>query len=203
MPIVETFFGYVETTHDSLILLEASRQGILPRVRRRLQEQERQLIKSGAVFCFNENESGIKRWTDGLVWSPSRILGNFLIYRELDDKKNGDNQIEDPQLITSGLTLLSKRQKERALFGSLRSTYRFKPNGLIKKSMSLMVNGVQLHLISYYNKDDILINKFQTPSDIPELASIEISPELLRSQNFRIPFYLDDASNGDQSFEGK
>ncbi|CAO3638177.1 unnamed protein product [Cunninghamella echinulata] len=87
MPIAETFFGYVETTHDSLILLEASRQGILPRVRRRLQEQERQLIKSGAVFCFNENESGIKRWTDGLVWSPSRILGNFLIYRELMIKK--------------------------------------------------------------------------------------------------------------------
>ncbi|CAO3642489.1 unnamed protein product [Cunninghamella blakesleeana] len=68
--------------------------------------------------------------------------------------------------------------------------------------MSLMVNGVQLHLISYYNKDDVLANKFKTPSDLPELASIEISPELLRGQNFRIPFYLDDASNNnDQSFE--
>jgi hypothetical protein len=41
-----------------LLLLEACRQGVLPRVRRRLQEQERPLVKSGAVFCFDENESG-------------------------------------------------------------------------------------------------------------------------------------------------
>ncbi|KAI8096856.1 Gti1/Pac2 family-domain-containing protein [Halteromyces radiatus] len=195
MPVVETFFGYVETTRDSLILLEACRQGSLPRVRRRLQEQERQLVKSGAVFCFDENESGIKRWTDGLVWSPSRILGNFLIYRELDDRKSiEDDEQEDNQLITSGLTLLSKRQRERALVGSLRNSYRFKPNGLIKKSMSIVVNGVQQHLVSYYSKEDVLANKFKTPSDIPELNLIEISADLLRGQNFRIPFFPDDDS---------
>lgn len=28
---------------------------------------------------FDEGESGIKRWTDGLIWSPSRILSNFLV----------------------------------------------------------------------------------------------------------------------------
>jgi Gti1/Pac2 family len=42
-----------------------------------------QLIKSGCVFIYEENGSGIKRWTDGVPWSPSRILGNFLVYREL------------------------------------------------------------------------------------------------------------------------
>jgi hypothetical protein len=216
MPVIETFFGYVETTKDSLILLEACRKGHLPRVGRRLQEQERHLVKSGAVFCFDENESGmyglttyihrilsaysfsigIKRWTDGLVWSPSRIHGNFLIYRELDDRKNDDelqqqeqqqdNNSNNVQLITSGLTLLSKRQRER----SSRHSYRFKVNGLIKKSMSVVVNGVQQHLISYYNKDDVFKNKFQTPSDIPKLAALEISAELLDGQNFRIPFLL-------------
>ncbi|SAM09382.1 hypothetical protein [Absidia glauca] len=196
MPVIETFFGYVETTKDSLILLEACRKGHLPRVGRRLQEQERHLVKSGAVFCFDENESGIKRWTDGLVWSPSRIHGNFLVYRELDDRKNDDEQQQQEQqqddssnnvqLITSGLTLLSKRQRER----SSRHSYRFKDNGLIKKSMSVVVNGVQQHLISYYNKDDVFKNKFQTPSDIPELAALEISAELLDGQNFRIPFLL-------------
>ncbi|ORZ25498.1 Gti1/Pac2 family-domain-containing protein [Absidia repens] len=204
MPVVETFFGHVETTRDSLILLEACRQGSLPRVRRRLQEQERQLVKSGAVFCFDENESGIKRWTDGLVWSPSRILGNFLIYRELDDRKstNDEDQGGNAQLITSGVTLLSKRQRERSLVGSLRNSYRFKPGGLVKKSMSVVVNGVQQHLVSYYNKDDVLANRFQTPTDTPELASIEISTELLCGQNFRIPFFLGDDSQSANSFGG-
>lgn len=31
------------------------------------------------MFVFDEKESGIRRWTDGLLWSPSRILWNFLV----------------------------------------------------------------------------------------------------------------------------
>jgi hypothetical protein len=39
----------------------------------------------GNVFIYEENASGIKRWTDGVTWSPSRIMGNFLVYRELSE----------------------------------------------------------------------------------------------------------------------
>jgi len=42
------------------------------------------MITSGSVFVFDEDESGIKRWTDGFFWSPSRILRNFLLYRETE-----------------------------------------------------------------------------------------------------------------------
>jgi hypothetical protein len=73
------FRGYIETTYDSLLVFEAARRGLIPRVTRRLIERERGMVQSGAVFVFDEQESGIKRWTDGLVWSPSRILGNFLV----------------------------------------------------------------------------------------------------------------------------
>lgn len=37
------------------------------------------MLFSGAVFVFGEEESGMKRWTDGRLWSPSRISGNFLV----------------------------------------------------------------------------------------------------------------------------
>lgn len=37
------------------------------------------MIRSGAVFVFSVEESGIKRWTEGLAWSQSRISGNFLV----------------------------------------------------------------------------------------------------------------------------
>ena len=73
------FRGYIETTFDALLVFEAARRGMIPRVTRRLIERERGMVQSGAVFVFDEHESGIKRWTDGLVWSPSRILGNFLV----------------------------------------------------------------------------------------------------------------------------
>ncbi|GAA95276.1 uncharacterized protein L969DRAFT_92465 [Mixia osmundae IAM 14324] len=83
-----TFFGYVETTLDALLVFEACHRGILAKVPRRLQDKEKELIRSGSIFVFDEKEAGIKRWTDGMIWSPSRILNNFLVYREMDkDKK--------------------------------------------------------------------------------------------------------------------
>lgn len=80
-----TFTGYVATTHDALILFEACLTGVLHHVPRRPHDRERShLVRSGSVFIYEENSSGIKRWTDGVTWSPSRILGNFLVYRELE-----------------------------------------------------------------------------------------------------------------------
>lgn len=35
-------------------------------------------------FRVRGNCIGIKRWTDGIPWSPSRSLTNFLIYRQLN-----------------------------------------------------------------------------------------------------------------------
>ena len=101
-PDVPPFIGYVETTLNALRLIHAARQGVIPRITRRLNDSERRtMIKSGAVFVFCVQESQIKRWTgeslatyrsnlefvfnvvlvivDGLLWSPSRIVGNFLV----------------------------------------------------------------------------------------------------------------------------
>ncbi|KAK2764870.1 hypothetical protein FQN54_008567 [Arachnomyces sp. PD_36] len=80
-----TYRGYVASTQDALILFEACLTGVLHHVPRRPHDRERShLVQSGSVFIYEENASGIKRWTDGVTWSPSRILGNFLVYRELD-----------------------------------------------------------------------------------------------------------------------
>lgn len=232
MLVTETFHGYIETTQDVLLIFEGCRRGLLPRICRRLQEKERRMIQSGSVFVFDERESGmcggdgviqgnsvkgvlnvsiiigIKRWTDGLVWSPSRILGNFLIYRELDKRTTGkrgslssdasrqrsfsvdhSNTTSSAAAIaaaTGGATSVD-RNRERQLVGSLSDSYKFRKDGLIKKTMSIVVNGVSQHLVSYYNPQDVLENKLRTPSSVPELASLEISPELLARQNFRIP----------------
>lgn len=149
---------------------------------------------------------GIKRWTDGLVWSPSRILGNFLIYRELDKRATGkrgslsgdasrqrsysvdhSNTASAIAAATGGASASVDRNRERQLVGSLSDSYKFRKDGLIKKTMSIVVNGVSQHLVSYYNPQDVLENRLRTPSSVPELAGLEISPELLARQNFRIP----------------
>ncbi|CAO3629229.1 unnamed protein product [Mucor fragilis] len=204
MSVSETFHGYVETTQDSLLVFEACRRNILPKVSRRLQERERKMVRSGSVFVFDEKDSGIKRWTDGLVWSPSRILGNFLIYRELDKKPSASQKQQIRKRSTSSTSTLSDatvaalsssrirqsaadHRTNRQLVGSLSEAYNFKEHGLIKKTMSLVVNGAPLHLVSYYHPNDVLEHQLRTPSVVPELANLEISPELLSKQNFRIP----------------
>ena len=64
--------GFLETTEDALLVLEAARRRLIPRVTRRLADRERRLIHSGSVFVFEEEESGIKRYDhSSLVWIPA------------------------------------------------------------------------------------------------------------------------------------
>jgi hypothetical protein len=119
-----------------------------------------------------------------LVWSPSRILGNFLIYRELDKTQSKRSHIKRPPY---NVEEAKQRTKERQLVGSLSEAYHFRKDGLIKKTISLVLDGNPLHLISYYHPDDVLDHRLRTPSAVPELVNLEISPDLLNIQNFRIP----------------
>jgi hypothetical protein len=146
--------GWIETTGDALLILEAARRGLIPRVTRRLVDSERKMITSGSVFVFDEDESGIKRWTDGFFWSPSRILGNFLLYRETEkrgaghrgarnDAEQGGEQSSADVTKSEGQTLSRPRgettrlgidrQRERSLVGSLTNSYKFKSGGMMKK----------------------------------------------------------------------
>ncbi|KAK9381149.1 Gti1/Pac2 family-domain-containing protein [Kockiozyma suomiensis] len=239
--LAATYTGYVSTTHDALILFQACMQGLLHYVSRRPHDRERaELIRSGNIFIFNEGTSGIKRWTDGIAWSPSRILGNFLVYRQLEkpfapgEKKraakrnrrkkradpyqnpgaNGDGsanfalddqqdasasesprpaKISMPSAVPSAVSAGYDPEAERALVGSLVDSYGFKDGGLIKKTMSVLINGSPHHLVSYYKPDDVMQGNFSTPSTNPLLRDLPISPELTQRQNFRIP---PDGSNG-------
>ncbi|KAH9267273.1 hypothetical protein BASA83_010006 [Batrachochytrium salamandrivorans] len=86
---MESFFGFVSTPLDAAILIHASRfqsDAVLP-IKRRLLTSERNLVRSGSVFVFTESDSGMKRWTDGMRWSKSRVEGQFLVYRCIDHKR--------------------------------------------------------------------------------------------------------------------
>jgi hypothetical protein len=235
--------GWIETTGDALLILEAARRGLIPRVTRRLVDSERKMITSGSVFVFDEDESGIKRWTDGFFWSPSRILGNFLLYRETDKRGAGhrgtrpepppDAVNEHSQYNVDGARLeaqsLSRpkgesaalsldRQRERVLVGSLTNSYKFKSDGLMKKvgprcppapfshapqTFSLTIRGVSQHLISYYKIEDVEQGRLRSPSSLPELASLDISPEYLDKTHFRNPPKVEIGVDGIPRYRGE
>ena len=216
-----TWFGHVATARDALKLFEACLQGILNHVPRRPHDRERpSLIRSGCVFIYEENASGIKRWTDGVPWSPSRILGNFLVYRELvkpfppGEKKRATKRSKRhptrpgepyPRQNTDGTPTspttpgarsengVDNREGERALIGSLVDSYGFKEGGLVKKTMSVQVNGVHHHLVSYYTLEDALTEGLlKLVKRDHRLAHLEPRNELITRQNFRSPLDTED-----------
>lgn len=168
---METYNGHVRTPADAIILFEACRVGLLPRVQRRLSEKERQQIKSGSVFVWDEREAGMRRWTDGKSWSASRVSGSFLTYREMEGKRGG-----------SGFAPPAPAQKKpssRASDGSKDSDedgpdgYRYKPDGLMKQSFSITTSsGQHLHLISYYARSHPTASNLLQPSQDPALRHI-------------------------------
>nr|POE56819.1 global transcription regulator sge1 [Quercus suber] len=225
-PLVPTFHGFVHNSMDGLVLFEACLSGKLHHVPRRPHDRERSsLIKSGSIFIYEENASGIKRWTDGVAWSPSRILGNFLIYRELEkpfppgEKKRAmkrkraslpgepyprrDSDDNEPSELPTPLSppepavggevkpeLAGSEQDkelERSLIGSLVDSYGFRPDGLVKKTMSISVNGISHHMVSYYKVDDVKNNVLPRPLSDHRLQHISVRPELYLKQNFRAP----------------
>lgn len=211
---------------DGLVLFEACLSGKLHHVPRRPHDRERSsLIKSGSIFIYEENASGIKRWTDGVAWSPSRILGNFLIYRELEkpfppgEKKRAmkrkrtslpgepyprrDSDDVEAQELPTPITPPTPtvagevkpevpstdqdKELERSLIGSLVDSYGFRPDGLVKKTMSISINGISHHMVSYYKVDDVKNNQLPRPLSDPRLQNISVRPELYLKQNFRAP----------------
>jgi hypothetical protein len=228
-PLVPTFTGFVQDSADALILFKACLEGILHHVPRRPNNQERsQLIESGNIFIYEERASGIKRWTDGVAWSPSRVFGDFLIYRELDKRfapgekrraikrkrgshpcvddfqhGNSDSQenAEMPRPITPHDPLVTSEQDkelQRSLIGSLVDSYGFRADGLVKKTMSISINGISHHMVSYYKVDDVKRDALARPLQDPRLQRVSARPELYLKQNIRAPIEETETYAADQ-----
>ena len=163
---METYHGHVRTPTDAIILFEACRIGLLPRVQRRLSEKERQSIKSGSVFVWDEREAGMRRWTDGKSWSASRVSGSFLTYREMEGKR-GSSGFDKTQQNRDGM------QNNEGDEDGGPDGYRYKPDGLMKQSFSITTNGGQhLHLISYFSRSSQAASGLVQPSNDPQLRHI-------------------------------
>ncbi|CAE6430177.1 unnamed protein product [Rhizoctonia solani] len=211
----------LKSTKDALLIIEAAERGLFPRLVRRLTEQERaQSIYSGAVLVYDEFESHIRRFTDTLVWSPSRIIGNYLVYREMREREprptSRAGATSSPQS-SSARSLVrprtdcsleqseaERKRKEQLYVGSLTHNERFKPNGLVKRTFSLMTEGKHIHVIGYYTHEDAMEECFLTPSEYPDFANLSISQDLLKDKSvFRVPPRIEQLANGRLVYAGE
>lgn len=170
---MESYHGHVRTQLDAILLFEACRQGLIPRIRRRLSERERLQIGSGSVYIWDEQEAGMRRWTDSKSWSASRVSGAFLTYREMEGNRSktstfAGDEADSPD--AKGGPVSPSGSDEG---------YKYKVNGLYKQSFSIVTStGLKLHLISYYSKEDLNSGKLPQPSTDLNLRSLHIPIDL-------------------------
>ncbi|KAJ1939574.1 Gluconate transport-inducing protein, partial [Linderina macrospora] len=174
--MTESYHGFIDTARDALLIFEACNLGYLPRVQRRFSERERQTIRSGAVYIWDEEETGMRRWTDGRTWSPSRVHGCFLIYYELEGRRhqfvNGSNNRTSRYSPRSGQVEASPLHTS---YDSCPPNIMQKEQGLIKKALSLCTNDKRkLHLVCYYSREDVESGCLTSPTNDPRFANIQV-----------------------------
>lgn len=192
-----------------MMLFEACLGGLLRQLphRPRGRELER-LVKSGNVFVYDECSSEIKRWTDGITWSPSRVLGGYLVYRKLQQppsrvKKSAMKSRQataatkhdryGPRFSSKTVENSTKKVPFRTVNDSHRNVAQLSEpiwlceDGLVKKGITATCRGATLHLISYYTLNDVKAGRLITPSDHPNLFQITPRLELCISNSFLAP----------------
>ncbi|KAK5283325.1 Global transcription regulator sge1, partial [Exophiala xenobiotica] len=165
LDLQSSYFGFVDTHDDAELLIQACVRASLQVVKRRPTFSERHSVaQSGHVFIYEENASGIQRWTDGRHWRPSRVLGEFLIYGERSAAQIQSHTTETdklPLLVNGGLV-----DGHQRLYGPLAKLLHFHPESLVKKTVTVKSSddpGTIWHLVSYYWPVDVLQGRLQTP----------------------------------------
>ncbi|KAK7464900.1 hypothetical protein VKT23_006109 [Stygiomarasmius scandens] len=205
LPLMPSFVGYVDTTLDAMYLGYAAQQCYISRLLRRLNRQERELtIKSGAVFIFGVEETGIQRWTG----NHSDICYIVRIVRADSDGAT--------QMGTSGPLLASMAIFWYPAYNEVRGrslnrrdrgngfVYRGsipKPDGLLKKTITLVVNGTELHMVAYYTQKDVESGRLKTPSSRLNFKNIYLPPDVFDQSKFRYKLETKVGSDGKRYFK--
>ncbi|KAJ2999231.1 hypothetical protein HDV02_003325 [Globomyces sp. JEL0801] len=170
---------FVNTPADAALLIyscfDSSKR--IQSVKRRLDSHERNKIKSGCVFVFSEQESGMRRWTDGMRWSKSRVEGQFLVYRRLQPLEKDDEMGSMKRL---------KLENEDFRSVPAESLKICKDDVLCKKTFAIAIQGNISHVICYYSKRDVAEGKLNTPTSMALFEGIKVPRDYIDPCNYRL-----------------
>lgn len=142
-----------------------------------------------------------------MAWSSSRIMGSFIVCQELNTLFCSCEKKRAMQGPTSKTCL--PHELHSGAFGNANGTSGdgseplevekhlvrlpfdisgLSMDGLVKKTMSIIIQGARHDLVSYYSVQDIALGRLRTPSQAKIFESIHLRPELVSRLNFQAPF---------------
>jgi Gti1/Pac2 family transcription factor len=112
----------------------------------------------------------MRRWTDGKLWSTSRVSGSFFIYQEMKGKRKGG---EPPRHGVEKIDNIRETNRDQAIDSDRLDGRTCKPERLMKQLYSITTStGNHLHLISYYSRSHLNSPKLPRPTTDPKLHHI-------------------------------
>ncbi|KAI5151410.1 Gti1/Pac2 family transcription factor [Enteropsectra breve] len=170
--------GYINNYEEAVMVVHAARIGTLDLTIARLNAEERERIESGDIFIFIENDHGMKRWTDGRIWSPSKICGEFLIYQEVPRhlSKNSIKKRKEIEKVMEGVDIVSRQRMRDDTVD--RAT-------MHKKTVCIRYENDNYHIIAYYRP----IFASHSLIDVPYFKKLTLAlntyPQLRENESLR------------------
>ncbi|KAI8821213.1 Gti1/Pac2 family-domain-containing protein [Chytriomyces cf. hyalinus JEL632] len=158
-----SFFGFIENPMDALLVIEGCIRSNLRLFTGSAADMARTPIQSGTVIVIPANCAFVKRWRDGIHWSPSRSFGPFLLYRQVEPTYTNESHPAGPKYapkrVQSNVAALEPTFSAR----TLKPNTRLVENGLTKRTITLKGSDGQKHrIVSYY-----------CPVDVVEMSRLE------------------------------
>ncbi|KAI8842612.1 Gti1/Pac2 family-domain-containing protein [Chytriomyces cf. hyalinus JEL632] len=154
----ETYFGFIATLEDALLVIEGTINGCLPHFAGTASELNHIPVRSGTVIVVAESSANVRRWKDGIPWSPSRAFGPFLLYRQIELETSATSS-SIPHAKYSARRFNSNHAGLEPNYTqkTLKPGTRIAPNGLTKRTITLVgSDGGRHRLVSYYEPNDIV-----------------------------------------------
>ncbi|TFY73517.1 hypothetical protein EWM64_g10495 [Hericium alpestre] len=178
----------IRSTHDVHRIFYAVYLGILPMITRRLDVKEREALRSGSCYAWEDRGPhaitglGIERFTEGRHWSPSRIRDEFLFYYEKWEPPK--NRTSNPQ---TNAASDSDEHPPRDWDPLVKQTY----------SVWLLSDSGRRkwHLTAYFTQ--ATVDRLGTVDDIPGVRDLVVPDGLFRSSRINKAKRNGNAPNSD------
>ncbi|OBZ70748.1 cAMP-independent regulatory protein pac2 [Grifola frondosa] len=178
---------HIRTSQDAHKLFYAVQLGLLPKIEKRLDANERAALRPGDVFVWEEKgpntdafNVSMERFTEGKSWTASRVRDDFLMYFETRKGKGRDGA---PNARTSENQVV--RQGENDLYIKLTySVFREEPaedssSHDIDDKQRKITKSRKWHLNAYFTK--LTEGQLRTIDDIQFLRDLVVPDGIFRS----------------------
>ncbi|KAI0645853.1 Gti1/Pac2 family-domain-containing protein [Trametes meyenii] len=189
---------HIRSAADAHKLFYAVQLGLLPKIEKRLDANERAALRPGDVYVWEEKgpnsdsfSVSMERFTEGKSWTASRVREDFLMYFESPRKGKGNARTSENQVVRPG---------EQDLY--IKLTYSVIREDVMEASQSKdaadkLRKPPKWHMNAYFTK--LTEGQLRTIDDIPTLRDLVVPDGIFSSARTSKPGKRGDGSRNASS----